>query len=444
MDVSPKRHATPATTYDVVTAVWGSEFIRLFLDVCVPNQLSPQNLAALPAGSRYRIFTGRADRAALASSPRLDQVRRILPVDVVEVDLTELDPQANPNTYKMMTACHRRAVADAASVDAALIFLAPDFILGEGTIAGLVRLHAGGARAVLTANLRLSSESFLAAWKARAGDAPVSSRELVGLGLRHLHPATASCFVEGPTSNDFPTSVYWPVRSGDRIEGLFVRALHLHPMLLDPVHREELPETTIDGHYLAQACPDLEQCVVVQDSDDLVVFELTPFERRVGNHDRRQGVSMPRLAAVAAKCDAYQRSHWHRPIRLHVADVDERWSAAAAHSAAFVAELERYRWFGPLLSRVFRAMKVWRRRRAGYARSVRRTIRTEARGAIRVARRSTRRGRASVRSFRKAVQPQRTLKRLSRSARVLYHRAAKAGRMTLKRARRSVRLFRPA
>ena len=433
-----------AATYHVVTAVWGGAFIELFLDVCLPNQLSGGNLRALPAGSRYRIITGTADHAALAASPRLAEVRSVLPVDVVGIDLTELDTGANPNTYKMMTACHRRAVADAAAVDAALIFLAPDFVLGEGTLAGLVRLHAGGARAVLTANLRLARESFLSAWQDRAAQGPVPSRELVGLGLRHLHPATASCFIDGATSNDFPTSVYWPVRSGDRIDGLYVRAFHLHPLLIDPVHRNELPGTTIDGHYLAQACPDIEQCVVVQDSDDLVAFELTPFERRVGNHDRRGGVSMLRLAAVAAKCDAYQRSHWQHPIRLRSGAFDERWSAAEAHSASFVIELERYERFGPLLSRVFRAMKMWRRRRAGYARTVRRTLRTEARDAIRVVRRSLRQTETHAQAVRKAVQPQRAFKRVVRSAKLLYHRATKAGRLSLKRARRRVRLFRPA
>ncbi|SVE27357.1 uncharacterized protein METZ01_LOCUS480211, partial [marine metagenome] len=44
-----------------VTAVWGAEFIELFLDVCIPNQLSPANLPALPPGSRYRVFTTSAD-----------------------------------------------------------------------------------------------------------------------------------------------------------------------------------------------------------------------------------------------------------------------------------------------------------------------------------------------------------------------------------------------
>ena len=88
--------AAPATTYHVVTVVWGSALIELLLDVCVPNQLSPGNLPALPPGSRYRIFTGPADYAALVSSPRLEAVRRIMPVDVVQVDLAELDPKANP------------------------------------------------------------------------------------------------------------------------------------------------------------------------------------------------------------------------------------------------------------------------------------------------------------------------------------------------------------
>ena len=284
-----KPAPTRAAAYHVVTAVWGQEFIELFLDVCVPNQLSHGNLPALPSGSRYRIFTGCEDHATLAASPKLDAVRRVLPVDVVEVDLTELDPQATPNTYKMMTACHRRAAADAAVAEAALIFVAPDFVLGEGTIAGLVRIHSAGAREVLTANLRLSRESFLAELAEHRDGEALAPRQLVQLGMRHLHRAAESVMVDGPCANDFPTSVYWPVRSGSSIEGMLIRAFYLHPMLVDPVHRMELPKTTIDGHYLMQSCPDLNRCVVVNDSDELVAFEPTPSRRVVGNHDRRRG-----------------------------------------------------------------------------------------------------------------------------------------------------------
>ena len=439
-----KPDPTRAAAYHVVTAVWGQEFIELFLDVCVPNQLSPGNLPALPSGSRYRIFTGCEDHATLAASPKLDAVRRVLPVDVVEVDLTELDPKANPNTYKMMTACHRRAAADAAVAEAALIFLAPDFVLGEGTIAGLVRIHSAGAHAVLTENLRLARESFLAELAEHCDGEALAPRQLVQLGMRHLHRAAESVMVDGPCANDFPTSVYWPVRSGSSIEGMLIRAFHLHPMLVDPVHRMELPKTTIDGHYLMQSCPDLNRCVVVNDSDELVAFELTPSRRVVGNHDRRRGVSLLRLAAVAAKCDPYQRSHWERPIRLHAGEFDERWAMAEAQSAVFVLKLERYRAVGPLLANVYRLLKICRRRCAAYTRTVRKALRDEARAVSRAVRQPFRHREAHARAFRRAVRLPLNAKRIARSARLLYHRAAKAGRLGLKRARRHVRLFRPA
>ena len=344
----------------------------------------------------------------------------------------------------MMTACHRRAVADAAGVEAALIFLAPDFVLGEGTITGLVRMHSGGARAVLTANLRLARESTLAAWVEHRGERALAPRQLVRLGMRNLHRATESFMVDGPSTNDFPTSVYWPVRSSGSIDGVLVRALHLHPMLVDPVHRTELPRTTTDGHYVMQACPDLNQCVVVHDSDELVVFELTPSSRAVGSHDRSRGVSLLRLAAVVAKCDPYQRSHWQRPIRLHAGELDERWAAAEAQSAVFVQKLERYRSLGPLLAKMYRSLKIWRRRRAGYARAMRKALRGAACAVIRAVRRPLRHREAYARAVRKAVRSQLTAKRIARSAKLFYHRGAKAGRLRLKRVRRHVRLFRPA
>ena len=82
-----RSDAPRATSYDVVTAVWGAAFIDLFLDLCIPNQLSPANLPALPSGSRYRIFTPPEDAPGLAVDPCLDDLRRLLPVDVVEVDM---------------------------------------------------------------------------------------------------------------------------------------------------------------------------------------------------------------------------------------------------------------------------------------------------------------------------------------------------------------------
>lgn len=437
--VDQQAVSAPAATFDVVTAVWGSEFIRLFLDLCVPNQLSAGNLAALPRGSRYRIFTTPADRAVLAASLVLDEVRRTLPVDIVEVEMAVADSR-----YGMMTACHRRAVRDAAEARAALIFLAADVVMSEQTLAAVVRMHAGGARAVLSTGLRLCRESFLAAWRNHSDARALPPRDLVRLAMRHLHPSTDSQFVDGSSTNQVPTSVYWPVRTGDELDGILVRSLHLHPLMIDPVIRALVPQGTVDGHYLMECCPDADQFLVVTDSDEFALFELTPAGRTVGNAGSRGGVSMLRLAAMVARCDSHQRSHWKRLIRIHASDFDGRWAAAEAESAAFALRLERYAPLGPILAKVYRARKIWGRRLAGYARTMRRTARHEGRAMGRAVRKSVRRQANDALAIGKAFQPQWAFKRIARSTKLVCHRATKAGKLGLKRVRRRTGLFRAA
>ena len=430
-----RSDATWAASYAVVTAVWGAEFIGLFLNLCVPNQLSPGNLPALPPGSRYRIFTTAADAPALAADPRLDAVRRVLPVDVVEVDTTEADRQVKPreawNVHKRMIACHRRAAADAAIEERALIFLAPDFVLAEGTIAGLLRIHSGGARAVLTANLRLSREGFIAALSARGGNGTLAPRELVGLAMRHLHPWTRSLMADAASTSDNPTSVYWPVRSGSAVEGVLVRSFYLHPMLVDPVRRAMMPWGPIDSHYVRDCCPDLTQCHVVDDSDDLVVFELSPAGRGISNESSRRSVSPLRLAAAAANCDRHQLSYWQRPIRLHAGSLDARWTAVEQASFGLARQLERYHPYAPVLVTAYSVLKLWGQRRSAYGRTYR-GIRRHARDV----RKALQRRVADAREAPKTLRPRATAKQIVRPARVLWHRLGKAVKRRLKRIRR--------
>jgi len=432
-----RSDAPRATSYDVVTAVWGAAFIDLFLDLCIPNQLSPANLPALPSGSRYRIFTPPEDAPGLAVDPRLDDLRRLLPVDVVEVDMTEVDRQVKPgeswNVHKRMIACHRRAAADAAIEERALIFLAPDIVLAEGAIAGLVRLHSGGARAVLTASLRLSREGVVAALAERRAKGALPPRQLVGLAMRHLHPWTRSLMGDGTSTSDNPTSVYWPVRSGSMVEGLLVRSFYLHPMLVDPVRRTLMPGGPIDSHYVRDCCPDLTECHVVDDSDDLVVFELSPAGRVIGKESVRRGVSPLRLAAVAANCDQHQLSHWQRAIRLHAGEIDARWTAVEEASARLSRQVERYRPCGPLLVAMYGLLKFSGQRRSAYGRTYRK-IRRYARDA----RKASQRGADNALEVLKRSRPRVTSKQIARPVRLWFHRAAKAGRLGLKRVRRRV------
>ena len=433
--------ATTAGTYDVVTAVWGTEFIDLFLDFCIPNQLSPANLPVLPAGSRYRIFTSHEDAGRLLEDRRLESLRRLMPVDVVPVDMTEADRHAAAgqrwNTHKRMIACHRQSVAEAAAGQRAMIFLTPDIVLAEGTIAALLRMHASGARAVMTTGLRLSRDSFLNALTERNAARALAPRELVGLAMQHLHSWTGWLMADGTTTSDNPTAVYWPVRSGTTLEGILVRSFFLHPILVDPVHRTRLPGGPIDSHYIRDCCPDLSTVKVVEDSDTLAVFELSPEMRLIGNRIHRKGVSVLRLATVAARCNRYHLSYWTHAIRLHGGEFSVPWADAERQSAALAAAVERYRPAGALLHIGFQALRTLRRRREAYSATLHKTRRRVGRARYEIRERSA----YAARRIRKAMRPPVTAKQLARPVRLWYGRAAKLWSRGVKRILRRAPLF---
>lgn len=331
--------APRARSLDVVTAVWGAEYCRLFLDVCVPNQLTPGNLGALPAGSRYRVFTSGDDADALKASSALRQVGELMPVDVVVV--RELSGSSR-NKFNREASCHRRAVAEAREPGAALIFVCPDHVMSEGALAAVVRRHAAGSRAVVCTGLRVDREAFLSALYARGGAGGVPPRELVALALDHLHPFTLAHMIDSDHAVRRPIGLYWKVPG----EGLLARCFFLTPLMVDPLRRDILPSGTIDGHYVRQACPIRDDVHVVSDSDELVLFEMSHIDALVPG-DALRHVSPWRTAAVMSRCDSHQQSYWTEPIRLHVRDIGEAWSDPEAHAARFAG-------------RVVTRHKVWR------------------------------------------------------------------------------------
>ena len=346
-----KTDASPATIFHVITAVWGRDFIELFLTTGIPYQLGTGNLAALPEGSRYRILTAAADRARLENANEMRALRARLPVDIVVMD----EDPGDATRYRRMIRYHRRAVEDALRCEATLVFLAPDHVLATGTMARLVERRAEGYRAVVCPALRLSKESMLDTL-AEYGTHDVPPRTLVRLALQHLHPLTLEHMADAQAFSRHPTSVYWPVTGG----GLVARCFSLHPLMIDPVRRQ-LPRREIDSDYLWRSVPDRALVYVVTDSDDLVVFELSST-RNVVPSGRQMWSKVWRTATVANLCDPHQLTFWHQPIRLHWKDVDASWAAAEMESARFA---ERVLGWLPLARRVYpftHRASQWRQR----------------------------------------------------------------------------------
>lgn len=359
----------PAHRFHVVTAVWGGEYLDLFLGICLPLQLSPGNVPTLPAGSRYRILTRAADVETVRVHPAFQELSRRIAVDIVAVNGLE---EAGKSRYARMTLCHRHAVLDARREGAALVFVSADTVFSDGAFAAIVRHHRDGKRAVACTGLRLVKETFveeLGAFHASAGRfAAPPPRLLVRMALPHLHDASRALFSDAPAFCRFPTAVYW--RIGTR--GLLARCFHLHPLMVDPMRRV-VPKVHIDGPFLERACPDYDRVHVVADSDEFVVFELSPAARRIFTNGRA-GASVWRAAAIAAACDGLQLRFWRTHVRLHADDLDAAWDRVGVESDSFVEDVLRKVRFGRVARRWFRALELCRQRRERYGRALRRRV----------------------------------------------------------------------
>jgi hypothetical protein len=400
----------PADRFDAVTVVWGPEFRRLFLDVCLPNQITPGNLGALPAGSRYRIFTSAEDVGFFEASATVARLKDVIPVDLVvrpELSVVSADP------FGRLNACHQLALDDAARAGTALIILSPDMFMSEGTLAAAVGRHAGGSRAVACAGIRLDRDAFVSSLQRRGDVHTLSGRELVALALEHLHPFTRAHMIDGARTPRRPTGVLWSVPG----EGILARFFYLHPLLIDPVRRGARLESTIDHRFLTRVCPVPEQIHVVSDSDEMAVFEMShvdaaPVATAPG------GVSLWRAIEMIGRCDAHQVSYWTRPIRLHASGIGAAWTPVDTQSALFARRVTRLRVAGLWsyrMSRLFRPL----RRRAG-------------------------RWRQHLRDAAKPLSPRRVRRSIVRAAspaRKLALQAARSRRVVVRRARRSVVLL---
>ena len=375
-----------AKTYHVIVVVWGSEYLDLFLNTGLPNQLGEGNMSALPPGSRYRILTRARDVDEVEAHPMVRAVARIMPVDVVAIGALEQVDQSDrwggrslstngaaaDNRFELITECNRQAIGDAVDAGAALIFPSPDHVMSADSLASVVRRHQAGYRAVVCTGMRLEKEGFLRAIdeSGRPWGAP-PPRELVRMALPHLHAHTRSTFVDAHAFNSYPLGVYWPV--GD--DGVLARCFFLFPLLLDPVNTHAMPTLTIDAGYVTQACPDFTRVHVVTDSDEFVVFELTEAARAV-QCSTGAGAALRRAATLGARCDEFEIEYWRRhPVCIHSENIDERWVAVGARADAFVrAVLRRCRPFGTRTPRLVRFIERSRQLQDRYRRAYRRRL----------------------------------------------------------------------
>jgi hypothetical protein len=335
----PTRTAIPL---HFITPVWGGEYSRLFVELCLPTLLSPGNIPALAqtAGCVYHIFTTLEDARYIENSPAFRTLSRHIRVAVHRVT-ADASEAANP--YHLQSECYRRGIAIGDKADAAMIFVNADVVMADGGVRALRDLVESGKRAVLAMGVRLNKHAAaveIAAGRLNPADGTIaiSAADLTKIAVVNLHQISRMHLYNGVGERFHPAGLFWAVER----DGLLMRCFHLHPLLVYPKRKDAPFTTSIDNDYLMAACPDLGDLYIVQDSEELLACELSEDSRQIEAPLRnREDIDIARWAYFNA--NPQHREYVKIPIRMRAGDATTpAWTAALDDSNRVVDRVLAY------------------------------------------------------------------------------------------------------
>ncbi len=323
---------------------WGEKFRRVFTDLCLLSLLSENNIPALANAereNRFLLCTTRADWDALQDDPTFRLMR-----DYIEPEFIEMVPPA-PEDHKMvvMSKGHRMIADIMFERQVYGVFIYPDTVFSDGTVAALQDHAHAGKKAVLANCPRLANEGFVDELKAGGRMRPghptsLSSRDLVAMALRHIHSETRRYEWDTVYFADSPVTCYWDVPDGN---GVVMHSFCWAPLLIDygsiaEHHTGSLEGWTIDGDYVHENVPEPADIAIITDSDEIMVVSFTPeadlhFESDahwllqipwVGTRTR---VSLLRRFYFSPVIDPLKRQIFHKPVCLHAGPLSAQWGA---------------------------------------------------------------------------------------------------------------------
>jgi tetratricopeptide (TPR) repeat protein len=322
--------------FDFIVVVWGAGHTGVFLEAGLPSLLASGNLAGINARdrSRFQLFTRSDDLQKIEAAPVFRRLRELMAVDIELID----DWFDGAAPHAVMSRAHREALRRAQQRGADSVFVPPECVWADGSMVNLERIAACGARMVHMTGLRLVLEDVVPAlidgWRSIDGVViAIPPRDLVRLGLPHLHPITKDNFFREHGTQMMPANLLWTVGN----EGILARCFHLHPLLVEPNERNATFVKTIDDDLSLVTADDGSGNYLVADSDEIFAYELSSSSHRV-----TAGYTKASVGEVAAWAEVgtnqRHREFVETPIRLHVGEMTTIWASIEAEADAVVRE----------------------------------------------------------------------------------------------------------
>ena len=340
------------------TAVWGTFFVRQFLDAVLPTFLSEGNFGDSRGrpNDRYVIYTTQQDADTIQGSPEYQHLVALIPTElrVFDESLTMADgkPLLCWDANKLVNRHYALMIPESIAAHAAMMMLTPDQPWSNGSFRKIREILNGGKRAVSLNCMMINAATIVPELRARFYDhrthrMTIASRDLVQLALAHPHEYQTCFDVKAPLFCNFSASTYFWDIPGEGgllyiIGGDAKAIVHTDPTVPWP----EAPGFEVLEHVWSLGIAD-DDVYWAQESDEL--FTIALDSRHFGGrdfsldpHQLDQPLS-PMLAAwwVRNHVSKIKQRLLTMPMRMQYRDRSLRWVTAERDAQAYMGEIFR-------------------------------------------------------------------------------------------------------
>jgi tetratricopeptide (TPR) repeat protein len=236
----------------LVTAVWGNDFVSLYLKIALRSLLADGNIPDLAKFNQvvYTIYTTKEDVKALQASETFNELQRY--VDVQFRLFTKEDVSSTP------TEAHHqlwdKGLKLAKKNGQSLFVIIPDLLYGKGTLLSWTEQLLMSDGAVYSPSSFVTLETVLDEIEARfpgnLNKIQLEKDEIHDLLLRHLHPLAASMLDDSPRRAVHPEHYTSAISPG---QGLNIRVFASQPFCINPSSFDSIKYLNPEDH-LSKIC----------------------------------------------------------------------------------------------------------------------------------------------------------------------------------------------
>ena len=315
----------------IVAAVWGEYYIGYFLKFLVRSFLAENNIPAMVrhVDTTFRVFSTESDAETIRNDPAFTRLSAITRTDIVAdsgIDFT------NPTM-----AHHRiwaRARREALKENAYVLFVAPDSVWADGSLARFAAILQDRPSAVFFPGFRATSETFCPAIRSQFPEEEedairLPAPALMEMAVESMSPLMIVFMRDSRTYPLHAENMIWPVDH----EGFVVRQPIAHSLFA--IGPEGI---NVSEFSLPMSKEDLQGIHWVRGSDDILFVSFSPLCSYSDWYAREAPADPLAIAQYSlANDNAIIPALIRRKFRFHFGSVTEsRWREVERGSDVFV------------------------------------------------------------------------------------------------------------